>query len=179
MRVCTASVVAILTVAAVLFLQYNGITDGTAPTLHMGQPYGLEADAVPDMRGKIAVVTGASSGLGMGVARVMASKGARLVITARDSVKCEQALSELRGNAAGDDTSCIVLELLSLEHTAAAALELALTLPRVDWLVANAGIMAPPELLLSPDGIEQQFATNQCVRCLPCTLHCQNHLQLH
>eukprot|EP00965_Chrysotila_dentata_P203441 6181720-Pleurochrysis_carterae.AAC.1 len=58
------------------WMQMNGITDGTFPLLHIGAPWGINATQIPSLKGKFAIVTGASSGLGLGVARRRGS-GAR------------------------------------------------------------------------------------------------------
>ena len=160
-------------------LQHNGISDGTLPMLHLTSEFGLRAEDVPSMRDKTALVTGASSGLGLGVARLLLRKAATLIITCRDQAKCAATVAELRANAgAAADVHCVPLELLSLASVEASAIEIvgllkqldkqldsaagsaSSTSTALDMLVLNAGIMNPPSLELSPNGIESQFATN-------------------
>ena len=145
------------------WLNTGGVTDGTLPAFHLLEPYGFVAEDMPDLTGKVALVTGTSSGLGLGVSRALAKAGATLTITARTSSKCEAALADVRGHAgtgSSDRVSCKVLELLDLQAVEQSGTELAAALPRLDMLVLNAGIMAPPTLLVSKDGFEEQFQVN-------------------
>jgi NAD(P)-dependent dehydrogenase (short-subunit alcohol dehydrogenase family) len=157
-------VLVVLASVFVGWLAVGGIVDGTLPFLHIVEPHGFSEKDMEkiDLSGKSVLVTGASSGLGLGVARSLARHGADLVVTARDSIKCEATLAALRKHAGqAAKVRCVEMELMSLVSTRAAAQQLAETvLPKLDYLVLNAGIMAPPTQLLSVDGNEAQFQVN-------------------
>ena len=107
---------------------------------------------IPDQSGRVAVVTGANSGLGLVTARELARAGARVVMTARDVVKGERAAATVAGSS-----EVRALDLADLGSVR----EFASGLPhtRVDLLINNAGVMAPPRRLTA-DGFESQFGTN-------------------
>ena len=158
---------AALAVAAIVgALQAHGTTTGSVPLLHLGQARGFNRASIPDLTGRTALVTGATSGLGLGVARLLAGANATLIVTGRSVAKCAAALADVRRHAPdGALISCVELELLSLNATARAAAAVASAVKArssrgLELLVANAGIMMPPSLLRSADGIEAQFATN-------------------
>ena len=160
-----------LTIAAVAtllgWLQRNGVSDGTLPVLHAGLPWGYVSSAVTSLEGKVALVTGCSSGLGLGVAKRLAAAQATLIVTARDGPKCAATLAQLRTHAPRNGAiTCEPLELLSLAKTRAAGAALASRLPRIDLLVLNAGIMMPRTLQLSEDGLEAQFQVNHLAQWL-------------
>lgn len=112
-----------------------------------------------DLRGKTAVITGATSGLGLESARALASAGARIVIAARDPEKISQSISHLRTQVADADLHSVVVNLADLTSVARAAEQIAQNFDNIDLLMNNAGIMAIPEKR-SVDGIEMQFAAN-------------------
>jgi len=107
-----------------------------------------------DLSGRIAIVTGGTSGLGRETARALASVGALVVLTARDDDKGREAVADLPGKV-----EYAVLDLTSLESVRACAAELAARFPRIDLLVNNAGVMATP-FERTADGFELQFGTN-------------------
>lgn len=109
------------------------------------------------LTGKVAVVTGVSSGIGVEVVRALAKTGIRLFLTARDVTKAEQAL--------GDQLQDSKFELIQMDQTSfqsvrEAANAILSRTNTVNILISNAGIMAVPELELTADGYEIQFATN-------------------
>ncbi|MGA0019081.1 MAG: SDR family NAD(P)-dependent oxidoreductase [Steroidobacteraceae bacterium] len=122
-------------------------------------PFGAESTAEEvtagiDLTGKLALVTGATSGLGLETARVLAQRGASVIVAGRSLGKAETACREL-----GMDTQPLALELEQGESIVTAAQSvLALERP-IDILVCNAGIMALPQLE-QVGGIEKQFAVN-------------------
>eukprot|EP00634_Sargassococcus_sp_CCMP2135_P014826 CAMPEP_0198671462 /NCGR_PEP_ID=MMETSP1467-20131203/86258_1 /TAXON_ID=1462469 /ORGANISM="unid. sp., Strain CCMP2135" /LENGTH=328 /DNA_ID=CAMNT_0044408263 /DNA_START=1 /DNA_END=987 /DNA_ORIENTATION=- len=130
----------------------NGVTDGTVPLFHVGARYGFSEGEVPDLKGKRVLVTGASGGIGLATAQLLARKRATVVGTARSEAKCAATLEKLGGG------ECVVLELASLAKVKAAADRL--KKKPFDYVILNAGLMAPPELSLSEDGLEEQFAVN-------------------
>jgi NAD(P)-dependent dehydrogenase (short-subunit alcohol dehydrogenase family) len=111
---------------------------------------------VPDQRGRVAVVTGANTGLGFETAKVLAGRGATVVLAVRDVEKGKQAAARF---GSGADVTVQELDLTSLESVRAAAAELHDTLPKIDVLINNAGVMYTPRQTTS-DGFELQFGTN-------------------
>jgi NAD(P)-dependent dehydrogenase (short-subunit alcohol dehydrogenase family) len=114
---------------------------------------------VPGQQGRLAVVTGANTGLGFETARVLAARGASVVLAVRDTDKGKAAAARIAGAAPGADVTVQPLDLTSLESIRAAAAELRAHYPRIDLLINNAGVMFPPKQA-TPDGFELQFGTN-------------------
>ena len=112
-----------------------------------------------DLSGRVALVTGASSGLGLETSRALAAAGAHVVLAVRDKAKGEATLAELRERVPGASLEYGELELSSLDSVRAFAGWFLDTHPRLDLLVNNAGIMATP-YGRTADGFEQQFGTN-------------------
>ena len=117
------------------------------------------SDDVPGQRGRLAVVTGANTGLGFETARVLAARGASVVLAVRDTDKGKRAAARIAGTAPGADVTVQPLDLASLESVRAAAGELRARHPRIDLLVNNAGVMFPPRQA-TRDGFELQLGTN-------------------
>jgi NAD(P)-dependent dehydrogenase (short-subunit alcohol dehydrogenase family) len=111
---------------------------------------------VPGQQGRVAVVTGANTGLGFETAKVLAERGATVVLAVRDVDKGKQAAARFGANA---DVTVQQLDLASLESVRAAAADLHATLPKIDLLINNAGVMYPPRQT-TRDGFELQFGTN-------------------
>ena len=114
---------------------------------------------VPGQHGRLAVVTGANTGLGFETARVLAARGASVVLAVRDTEKGKRAAARIAGAAPGADVTVQPLDLASLDSVRAAAGELRARHPRIDLLVNNAGVMFPPRQATA-DGFELQFGTN-------------------
>ena len=117
------------------------------------------ADQIPDQDGRVAIVTGANSGLGLVTARELARHGARVVMTARNMDKGAAALSEVRAAASGAEPELAELDLASLDSVRSFAEEFKGGHDGFDVLVNNAGVMAPPRGE-TKDGFELQFGTN-------------------
>ncbi|MFE0460664.1 SDR family oxidoreductase [Kitasatospora sp. NPDC058965] len=115
--------------------------------------------AVPDQRGKLAVVTGANSGIGFETARRLALAGAEVVLAVRDPARGERAV-ELIAAEGADRVVTHTLDLASLDSVASFADVLLERGRPVDLLVNNAGVMAVPDRLATKDGFELQFGTN-------------------
>ncbi len=107
---------------------------------------------LPDLRGHVAVVTGANSGLGLIDARELHRAGATVIAACRNVEKGRSALG-----ATGVEVRS--LDLADLSSVRAFAQQLAVDHPRLDLLINNAGVMAPPRRL-TKDGFESQFGTN-------------------
>jgi NAD(P)-dependent dehydrogenase (short-subunit alcohol dehydrogenase family) len=109
---------------------------------------------IPDQKGRVAVVTGANTGLGFETARALAEHGATVVLAVRNVEKGKQAAARMTG-----DVTVQELDLTSLESIRAASTELHGTHPRIDLLINNAGVMYPPKGS-TRDGFELAFGTN-------------------
>ena len=114
---------------------------------------------VPGQHGRLAVVTGANTGLGFETARVLAARGASVVLAVRDTEKGKRAAARIAGTAPGADVTVQPLDLASLDSVRAAAAELRARHPRIDLLINNAGVMLTPRQTTS-DGFELQLGTN-------------------
>lgn len=117
------------------------------------------ANDVPDQTGRVAIVTGSNTGLGYETARVLAGKGARVVMAVRDTGKGDDAAARLRASTPNADVVVQKLDLGSLTSVRAAADDLRAAYPRIDLLINNAGVMYPPKQITA-DGFELQFGTN-------------------
>ncbi|MFF7213647.1 SDR family oxidoreductase [Streptomyces sp. NPDC008238] len=115
---------------------------------------------VPDLSGKRAVVTGASDGLGLGIATRLAAAGAEVVMPVRNPGKGETALAAIRRQVPGADVSLRALDLSSLASVAALGETLLGEDRPIHILVNNAGVMTPPDRQTTADGFELQFGTN-------------------
>jgi NAD(P)-dependent dehydrogenase (short-subunit alcohol dehydrogenase family) len=107
---------------------------------------------MPDQSGKVAVVTGANSGIGLVAARELAAKGATVVAACRNTAKAADAF----GN---NEAEIRELDLADLGSVRTFAEQLSNDHPKLDLLINNAGVMAPPRQL-TKDGFESQFGTN-------------------
>lgn len=115
---------------------------------------------MPDLSGKLAVVTGASDGIGLGIAARLAGAGAEVVLPVRNPAKGARAVAVITRNAPGSLVSTRELDLASLASVERLAQTLLDEGRPVHLLVANAGVMAPPQRTLTADGFELQFGTN-------------------
>ncbi|MFD5662783.1 oxidoreductase [Streptomyces hirsutus] len=118
---------------------------------------GWNVNDIPDQGGRLAVVTGANSGLGRVAAWELARAGARVVLACRSEARGRDALNLLRGEVPGAEAEVRRLDLGDL----ASVREFATTLSgeRVDLLLNNAGVMALP-YGTTADGFETQFGVN-------------------
>ncbi len=124
------------------------------------------ANAIPDQTGRVALVTGANSGLGLETARALAAKGATVVMGCRSPRKAQEAraqlLSELTRHPqreAHGALDLLSIDLADLASVRSAAATLAERYGRLDLLINNAGVRGPPRTL-TRDGFELQFGTN-------------------
>jgi NAD(P)-dependent dehydrogenase (short-subunit alcohol dehydrogenase family) len=114
---------------------------------------------VPDQRGRVAVITGASSGIGFEAAALLAAKGARVVLAVRDRAKGERAAALVKDRYPDAYIALQELDLASLDSVRAAARDLKAAYPQIGLLINNAGVSATPKTL-TRDGFELQFGTN-------------------
>jgi NAD(P)-dependent dehydrogenase (short-subunit alcohol dehydrogenase family) len=118
-------------------------------------------DAVPDLTGRTALVTGANSGIGLVESRVLAQHGADVVMAVRRPEAGEEGAERIRRTGATGRVTVEELDLASLESVRALADRVADRLDgRLDILVNNAGVMTPPRHRETVDGFELQFGTN-------------------
>ncbi|WP_017240514.1 oxidoreductase [Streptomyces sp. SS] len=118
------------------------------------------ADLIPDQTGRVFVVTGANSGLGLATTRALAGRGAHVVLAVRDEEKGRAAAAGLAADGVERGLLDVRrLDLADLDSVRAFADRMRAEHPRLDVLVNNAGVMAPPRTL-SPQGHELQFAVN-------------------
>jgi NAD(P)-dependent dehydrogenase (short-subunit alcohol dehydrogenase family) len=117
------------------------------------------AAQVPDQSGRIALVTGASAGLGLETAKVLATHGATVVLACRDLAKAERAAEPIRAEAGRASVRVVQVDLASLPSVRQAAAEVRSSYPRLDLLVNNAGVMDVP-CQRTEDGLELTLAIN-------------------
>lgn len=115
---------------------------------------------VPDLTGRRAVVTGASDGLGLGIATRLAAAGAQVLLPVRNPRKGEAALDAIRARVPAAEVSLRTLDLSSLASVAELGETLLAEDRPIHLLVNNAGVMTPPERQTTADGFELQFGTN-------------------
>lgn len=117
------------------------------------------ASDIPDQTGRVAVVTGANTGLGYETALALAEHGARVVLAVRNLDKGKDAAARITAKAPQADVAVQELDLASLQSIRAAAEQLRAAHDRIDLLINNAGVMWPPKST-TKDGFELQFGTN-------------------
>lgn len=118
-----------------------------------------DAASIPDLSGKTAIVTGASSGVGAATARLLAANNAEVILAVRDVAKGQKVAESLAWCAGSGSISVELLELGSLASVKAFAERMLASRGRLDLLVNNAGVMAPP-YGKTEDGFELQFGIN-------------------
>jgi NAD(P)-dependent dehydrogenase (short-subunit alcohol dehydrogenase family) len=115
---------------------------------------------IPDLSGKRAVVTGASDGIGLGLAARLAAAGAEVIMPVRNRGKGEAAITRIRQTTAAADVSLRDLDLTSLDSVAALGESLHDEGQPIHLLINNAGVMTPPERQATADGFELQLGSN-------------------
>lgn len=116
-------------------------------------------DSIPDLTGRVAVVTGANGGLGLETAKAFAGAGAHVVMAARNQEKAADAAAQIRAATPDAKLEIVELDLGSLASVRTAADAILAAHDRIDILVNNAGLMAMPERA-TEDGFEMQFGVN-------------------
>jgi NAD(P)-dependent dehydrogenase (short-subunit alcohol dehydrogenase family) len=116
-------------------------------------------DDIPDQTGRVAVITGANTGLGYETARALAEHGAHVVLAVRNLDKGKDAAARITAASPRAGVALQELDLTSLDSIRAAARQLRSDHDRIDLLVNNAGVMYTPKST-TKDGFELQFGTN-------------------
>lgn len=117
------------------------------------------AGDIPDLTGRVVVVTGGNSGIGFGAVKEFARHGAETVLACRSPERGQAAVEELRAEFPGAKAELLALDLSSLASIERFATEFAERYPRLDVLANNAGIMGGP-YAKTEDGFERQVGTN-------------------
>ncbi len=114
---------------------------------------------IPGQSGRVAIVTGANSGLGLAAAHALAAAGATVVLACRSSQNADRARASILAVTPRATVESEVLDVSSLSSVRSFAAAMQRRFATLDLLINNAGIMATPRQS-SPDGFELQFATN-------------------
>jgi len=114
---------------------------------------------IPDQSDRVAVVTGANSGLGLAIARALAEAGAHVVLACRNTAKADDAAASITARAPGASVEVVALDLGDLASVTACAASLQARHQRLDVLANNAGVMAVDQGR-TVDGFETQFGVN-------------------
>lgn len=117
-----------------------------------------EAD-IPDQSGRVAVVTGANTGIGYETARALAHKSAHVVLACRSRERGEEALQRIRAERPAGGAELMLLDLADLDSVRAFADAFSERHDRLDLLINNAGVMVPPEAT-TEQGWELQWGVN-------------------
>ena len=121
---------------------------------------GWTTSDIPSQAGRLAVVTGATGGLGFETAKALAGAGARVIATGRNANKGTAALVNIRREHPSADVSFSVVDMADLASIRGFAEQLATRETALDLLINNAGVMAVPDRRETKDGFELQFGTN-------------------
>lgn len=117
------------------------------------------ANDIPDQTGRVAIVTGANSGIGYETAKALAQKGATVILACRSLVKGETAVSQIRQETPTAKLDLMQLDLSDLSSVRQFVQDFKGQYKRLDLLINNAGVMIPP-FTKTKDGFELQFGTN-------------------
>ena len=117
------------------------------------------ADQIGDQRGRLVLITGANSGLGLETAKALSAHGADVILACRGEAKARAAMDEVRAAGGTGALHFEALDLSDLASVSACATRVLATYPRLDVLVNNAGVMVPPRGR-TRDGFETQLGTN-------------------
>jgi NAD(P)-dependent dehydrogenase (short-subunit alcohol dehydrogenase family) len=115
---------------------------------------------IPDQTGRLAIVTGATGGLGLETALDLAGAGAEVILVGRSAAKGERAVALIKGRHRSAEVRFEQVDLASLMSVNAFADRMLAAGRPIDILINNAGVMALPDRQVTPDGFEMQFGTN-------------------
>ncbi len=118
------------------------------------------ADQMPDQTGRVAIVTGANSGIGYETAHQLARHGATVIMACRNQKKAATAAAAIEQEGPAGSVEVMTLDLADLTSVRAFAQAFRQRHDRLDLLINNAGVMMPPERWETADGFEIQFGVN-------------------
>lgn len=122
---------------------------------------GWTPERIGNLKGKTYVITGTTSGTGYEAARILLSKGAKVVMLNRNPQKASNTISSLKQELGNDiKVSSIKMDLSEQASVKNAADEVLKTIPKIDALICNAAIAQVPKQVLTADGWESQMGTN-------------------
>lgn len=122
---------------------------------------GWTPERIGDLSGKTYLITGTTSGTGFEAARILLSKGAKVVMLNRNPKKSEYTITALKQELGNDtDVSNIPMDLAEQASVKEAAEEVLRTVPQIDALICNAAIAQVPKQTFTVDGFESQFGVN-------------------
>jgi len=132
---------------------------------------GWTPERIDNLDGKTYLVTGANTGAGFEAAKILLSKGAKVVMLNRNEKKSEKAIDDLKQKiGANANVSFIKMDLASLSSVRIAAKEVIETVPKIDALLCNAAIAQVPKQTFTTDGFESQLGVNHYGHFLLCGL---------
>jgi retinol dehydrogenase 12 len=108
-----------------------------------------------NMKAKVCLVTGASTGVGRETARNLAALGATVAIVSKDPGRGEEALQDIRSSTGNSDVHLLLADLGSMKDTRRLAAEVKARFPRLDLLINNAGLI-PTARVVSPEGLNSR-----------------------
>jgi len=132
---------------------------GMSPAIWGDRPWFYEYSELPDLSQKVALITGANSGVGFWTALHLARKGAHVLVGCRSASKCSKAVDRIKANSTSASVEVAIVDVSRLASVKAFATDFLSKNKRLDILVLNAGIAAS-SLDLTEDNIEPVFATN-------------------
>ncbi|KAF8130316.1 hypothetical protein EV363DRAFT_1335869 [Boletus edulis] len=134
-------------------LAYSILRESFPPAPH------FTAESIPDLSGKVALITGANAGIGKETARVLLTKNAKVWIACRDVSKGEATLKELKA-LTGRDAHLLILDLANLRAIKQSVEEFLQRETQLHILFNSAGVAQPPIDMVTDDGYDLQFGTN-------------------
>ncbi|KAG5719733.1 hypothetical protein E4T56_gene18524 [Termitomyces sp. T112] len=119
----------------------------------------FSVDDIPDLTGRVIIVTGANTGIGKETAKALLAHNAKVYIAARNKQKVEEAIKDLK-EATGKEAIFLELDLANLPTIKSGIEEFLSKEKELHVLFNNAGVMVPPIELLTEQGYDLQFGTN-------------------
>ena len=123
-------------------------------------PHGWTPDRIQDLTGKTYVITGTTSGTGYEAARILLSKGARVLMLNRNPQKAQETLTQLKALGLDKQAVNITMDLSEQLSVKEAASKVLNQTDRIDALICNAAIAQVPSRKLTREGWESQMGVN-------------------